>query len=105
MKMRRNRSSDHLHVIITDDADGLSEHMGEAFSFGRFSRVPTEQLLVNVPLKIGLADEVVCAEHHSLEVRPKALNAIGVDAVGTDELLSAVANVIVTETFLGQTTI
>lgn len=34
--------ANHLHVPITDNADGLSEHMREAFSFGRFSRVPSD---------------------------------------------------------------
>ena len=70
---------------------------------GRFPCVPTEQLLVNVPLQVGLAHEVVSAENHTLEMRPKALNAVGVDSVRSNELLLAVAHVIVTETLTAQT--
>lgn len=79
--------------------------MGEAFSFGCFSRVPTEQLLVNVPLQIGFTNEMISTENNTLEMRPKALNAIGVDAVRSNELLLAVAHIVVTETLTAQSLI
>ena len=51
--------------------------MDESFGFARFFCVETEHRLVNVPFKICLADEVICAEDDTLEVSPKALNAVG----------------------------
>lgn len=79
--------------------------MREAFIFGCFSRVPTEQLLVNVPLQIGFTNEMISTENNSLEMRPKDLNAIGVDAVRSNELLLAVVYIVVMETLTAQSLI
>ena len=50
--------------------------MGESCRFLQFLGVETEHRLVNVPLKVCLADEVVSAEDDTLEVSPKALNSV-----------------------------
>lgn len=52
------------------------EHIGEAGGLVRFSRIVAVHGLVNVAMKVRLGDEVVRAEHHALEVGPKALYGV-----------------------------
>ena len=56
--------------------------MGESCRFAHFFCIETEHRLVNVPFKVSLGNKVVRAEDDTLEVSPKALNAVGL--IGTD---------------------
>ena len=67
----------NFHILVVASADSLAEHMSESVGFLHFLGVETEHRLVNVPLKVCLADEVVSAEDDTLEVSPKAFNAVG----------------------------
>ena len=51
--------------------------MGESCRFAHFFCIETEHRLVNVPFKVSLGNKVVRAEDDTLEVSPKALNAVG----------------------------
>ena len=61
--------------------------MLEAAALGRFPCVPPEHGLVNVTLKVRGGNEVVDAEHHALEMSPKALDGVGCHAVAVRKLL------------------
>ena len=65
----------HLpHVLIRHDTNRLMEHISEADTLVRLARIPTVHSLVNLLLLISLAHKVIDAEHHPLEMSPKAFN-------------------------------
>lgn len=76
----RDRLSHLPHILVRALSKGHTEHIGEAGGLVRFSRVITVHGLVDVALKVRLGDEMVRAEHHALEVGPKALYGVGGNA-------------------------
>ena len=69
--------SHHLNGFVVTLANRFSKHMGESCRFAHFFCIETEHRLVNVPFKVSLGNKVVRAEDDTLEVSPKALNAVG----------------------------
>ena len=77
------------------------EHISEADTLVRCSRIPTIHGLVNVPLQVLLAHRVIDAEDHPLEVSPKALDGVGRDTLSVAIHLQSVLNDIMDIALLG----
>ena len=68
--------SGNFHVLVVARTESPAEHIGEPVGFLQFLGVETVHRFVNVPFKICLTHEVVCAEDNTLEVSPETLNAV-----------------------------
>ena len=76
----------HFHGFIVTFSNGHMEHMGETLRFLHLLRVVTVHGFINITAQIGLGNEMVGTEYHTLEMGPKAFN--GVRGVSADDKLT-----------------